>query len=218
MNYLRSLEVVNPSEMGHAPITVIGAGAIGSRVFAGLVELGFLNITVWDFDVVESHNLPNQLFGTCDIGSPKVEALKTWLTFKTGEVHPSYQFKNEKFQPGTQTEGLVFLCVDSLSARKEITAMHKDFWGTIVDSRLGSSFGDVYAFKFEDSVQFYKTLEVDPDLIETSACGGSISVSPSASIIANLAVWQGVKALKGNSPEFHVKGFIDPIVSFQAVA
>ena len=36
------------------PITIIGAGATGSRVFEALVNLGMTNIAVFDDDKIES--------------------------------------------------------------------------------------------------------------------------------------------------------------------
>src|SRR5690554_7355564 len=62
-----------------------------------LAKLGITNITVWDFDVVEEHNVPNQLFGLNDIGKPKVEALKQIVAEHTGT---EINIKNEKFTRG----------------------------------------------------------------------------------------------------------------------
>ena len=58
---LRQLEIAYPSQFKDRPITVIGAGGIGAATVVALAKTGFENITVYDFDTVEQHNLPNQL-------------------------------------------------------------------------------------------------------------------------------------------------------------
>ena len=50
------------------PIHVIGCGALGSWLVFFLLKMGFKNITVYDFDTIEEHNLPNQCFMERQIG------------------------------------------------------------------------------------------------------------------------------------------------------
>jgi tRNA A37 threonylcarbamoyladenosine dehydratase len=60
--FLRQLDIADPSQFKDKPVTVIGAGGIGAAMVVALAKTGFENITVYDFDTVEEHNLPNQLF------------------------------------------------------------------------------------------------------------------------------------------------------------
>src|SRR5512134_2670339 len=54
---------------------VVGAGGLGSPVALYLAAAGVGRITIVDFDVVDPSNLQRQvLFGTADVGRPKVEA------------------------------------------------------------------------------------------------------------------------------------------------
>lgn len=54
---------------------VVGAGGLGSPVSLYLAAAGVGRITIVDFDVVDPSNLQRQvLFGTSDVGRPKVEA------------------------------------------------------------------------------------------------------------------------------------------------
>jgi len=59
--FLRQLDIADPSQFRDKPVTVIGAGGIGAATVVALAKTGFENITVYDFDTVEEHNLPNQL-------------------------------------------------------------------------------------------------------------------------------------------------------------
>src|SRR5580698_3514871 len=60
----------------NVPITVCGAGALGSNLIDSLTRTGFSKITVIDMDRVDTHNLNTQVYADTDIGSLKVDALK----------------------------------------------------------------------------------------------------------------------------------------------
>ena len=56
--------------------SLIGAGALGNHVCLGLIGLGIGTIKIYDFDVIESHNLNRQsLFCEEDITQSKAETL-----------------------------------------------------------------------------------------------------------------------------------------------
>jgi len=57
-------------------LTVCGAGAVGSNLVNNLVRQGLPNITVIDFDRVETHNVGTQTYTESDVGMFKVEALQ----------------------------------------------------------------------------------------------------------------------------------------------
>jgi molybdopterin/thiamine biosynthesis adenylyltransferase/rhodanese-related sulfurtransferase len=63
-----------------AKVLVVGAGGLGSPVLLYLAAAGVGTIGIIDFDVVSDNNLQRQvLFGTNDIGQPKVDAAKQRL-------------------------------------------------------------------------------------------------------------------------------------------
>jgi len=198
MNTMRHREILDPMSYPD-PIHIIGAGATGSRVFASLVELGFTNLNVYDYDKVESHNLANQVFGNNDIDLYKVDALKNWVEAKLGEAIEGVNYSTEKLPTkDTQLDGTVFLLTDTMSSRKEIydtclksnTGVHRVF-----ETRMASSFGNIYSFNpIFHGDQWLETL-IEDDKAEVSSCGSSISVGATASIIANNAVWQFMLSL-----------------------
>lgn len=192
----------------NVPITIIGAGATGSRVFLALVELGITNITVIDFDKVEPHNLANQAYVSSDIGHAKVGACENLYSEKTGEVRPDCMKFILARVPSPETKdavkGVVFLLTDTMASRKEIfTESLKDNLDVqlVIETRMASSYGNILSFDpcdEEKSQKWWDTLSDDADT-EVSACGSSISVGPTASIIANMAVWQFIHF--ANNPE-----------------
>lgn len=60
----------------NVPITVCGAGAIGSNLIDNLTRQGFSKLSVIDMDRVEVHNLNTQIYAEADVGALKVDALK----------------------------------------------------------------------------------------------------------------------------------------------
>ena len=74
MNHLRQLDIFNPRDFVW-PVNIIGLGGIGSAAGLALVKLGISELRLWDNDVLEEHNIPNQLlYRADDIGKPKVTA------------------------------------------------------------------------------------------------------------------------------------------------
>ena len=82
--------------------------------------MGWHNFRVWDLDIVETHNLPNQIYDSEHVGMKKVDAfeavLKRFNSSVVIEKHP-YFFEASH---SDLLEDYVFLAVDTLSARKEI--------------------------------------------------------------------------------------------------
>jgi molybdopterin/thiamine biosynthesis adenylyltransferase len=78
----RQLRIANwdQSKVSNTVALCLGAGGLGSYVSVHLVRLGVKKVILIDYDVVDSHNLNRQiLYGTRDIGRPKVEAAKDAL-------------------------------------------------------------------------------------------------------------------------------------------
>ncbi|MHC4877789.1 MAG: ThiF family adenylyltransferase [Planctomycetota bacterium] len=66
-------------------VTVCGAGALGSQLTDSLTRQGFRNLRIIDHDRVEEHNVGTQVYGLCDVGVWKVEALRSHV-FRMTEV------------------------------------------------------------------------------------------------------------------------------------
>jgi molybdopterin/thiamine biosynthesis adenylyltransferase len=210
INIMRHESVFNPKDHNY-PIHIIGAGATGSRVFAALVELGITNITVYDPDVVEDHNLANQIYMVRDISYPKVDGCMRFAADKLGSSHANMTFSNRKvteayIREGYMKGGVVFLLTDTMDSRREIAnALVARCFGPeaqlatapllIIETRMASTHGAVFSinpFDREAHRQWLSTLvdDNDTDSIEVSPCGTALSVGTTASLIANYAVWQ----------------------------
>jgi len=192
---LRHLEVFSPHAFGGKRVDVIGAGATGSKVVLELAKLGVENIHVWDFDNVEEHNVANQAFGNGDIGKLKVHALAEIVKAATGTDISAHV---ERVDGSQQLGEVVFLLTDTMASRREIYEKGlklKLRTKLLVETRMGADGGRIYAFnpnRPSECRSWEKTLYTDDQTV-VSACGASISVGPTASIIAGLAVWQMIR-------------------------
>ena len=215
LSLLRSQEIFNPKEYNY-PITIIGAGAIGSRVFAHLFELGLTNITVYDDDIVENHNLNNQNFSLTDVGNNKVHGLYDWATRKAGirELPGTFHFFARRVTPDTEISGTVFLLVDSLETRAYLFKSWSENYAIprVIDVRMSASHGNVFCVSpHTDADAYLATIGSDEDA-EVSACGSPYSVSPTAGFLSSLAVWQYINAVKDDSAEKRINVYLNPLV------
>jgi len=112
----RGLDFYNPDQDLNPLITIVGVGGIGSWAALCLSKMGFDSLILWDHDVVEPQNVGCQLYGTDDIGMPKVEALAQVIE-RTTDVRLTAYHKEYCIK---EPQGIVIVAVDSMEARKQI--------------------------------------------------------------------------------------------------
>lgn len=154
-----------PPENCKIPITVIGAGAIGSFAVLALAKMGFEDITVYDFDTVDIENMNCQFYPHSAIGKKKVDALKELIKdFTNVDINAI----DGKYEKGI-FKGIVITAVDSMAARKLVFDNHKDIaMGVqyIIDPRMSAEFAtlNTYCPTNEEQVkQYAKTLYSDEE-------------------------------------------------------
>lgn len=196
-------------EKQNARIHIVGCGSVGSTVAENLARSGVTNMTLWDFDKVEPHNLANQMFRQQDVGRLKVDALFDMLK----EINPAVQDKVE-LKPdgwtGKLMSGYIFLCVDNIELRREIVEKHMDspYVKAMFDFRTRLEDAQHYAADwsnlkmkqdFLNSMNF--SHEEAKEETPVSACNVTLSVCPTVRIVCAYGVanfmnfWNG-KPLK----------------------
>lgn len=115
-------------------IHVVGCGGTGSQVVAGLarlhitmLELGHphgLNVTVWDDDTIEEHNVGRQLFFRPDVGMNKAEVMVYRLNVAFGLAWQAIPCRFD----GTRHHqiDLIIGCVDTKASRNSIQQAVQD--------------------------------------------------------------------------------------------
>lgn len=203
MDINKHLEFIDPADY-KKPIHIIGVGAVGSRIAEQLVRLGFDKIRIYDIDIVESINIPNQLYVQEDIGMDKVDALQRHLL--RINPHLDLRLSDEKGYVGQPLSGAVFLSVDSIDLRRKI--VQDNLFNTNIDvmfdgrMRLTDAqyYGAVWSKEndrkaLEMSMQFSD--EEAAIATPVSACNTTLSVVSTVVVLASLVVSQFVNFVNG---------------------
>jgi molybdopterin-synthase adenylyltransferase len=138
--FIRQQDILPADKLAKLSITVIGCGAVGSFTVLTLAKMGITDITVYDGDTVEEHNLPNQWYKVEDIGRRKTDALWDIVYDFTGvELKANdYHYERETLR------GIVICCVDSMDTRLKIWREVKKFEPELyIDTRMGAEVGKV---------------------------------------------------------------------------
>src|SRR3990167_2719305 len=166
-----------PIELLVENITIVGAGAVGSFVTLALTKMGFQNVTVYDFDKVDTENLNAQCYRWSDVGRPKVDALKDVIKqFANVDINA----KNQKYEHGT-FPGIVISAVDSMAVRKLLWENHKEcspHTKIFIDGRMAIEFAMCYAMNpmsEKDIASYEKTLYSDDDAVQERCTNKAIS-------------------------------------------
>lgn len=179
-NYLNSMDILTPLSKKVA-IHIIGAGATGSFTTLALAKMGFEDITIYDFDVVELHNVDNQLYGPPHVGKAKVDALVLITRALSG-----INIKGIKATVNENTvfpEGcIVVIAVDSMKARKAIWESVKDLsLPYVVDSRMGAEELQVYTVNMVSQGErdwYASTLHASEEVLQVRCTEKSIMYTP----------------------------------------
>lgn len=195
MDLSKSYDFFQP-EKENARIHIVGCGSVGSTVAENLARIGVTNMTLWDFDKVEPHNLANQMFRQKDIGMLKVDALLDILMEINPEIADKAELKPEGWN-GKLMSGYIFLCVDNIDLRREIVEKHMDspYVKAMFDFRTRLEDAQHYAADwsnhkmkqdFLNSMNF--SHEEAKEETPVSACNVTLSVCPTVRIICALGV------------------------------
>ena len=190
-DYSRQVNIFKPEEF-KTPIHIIGAGATGSWVAFSLAKMGVENITIYDFDEVGMHNLPNQMFGIREIDRNKAFAIRNIIKQMTGI---SIKARNTKLEGGEPLQGIVFVLTDTMKSRKDIfnrSIKNNPNINLMIETRMDLRGGRIYVIdpKNREQIKQYEETLYSDEETEVSACGVSQTVLPSALAITSNAIWK----------------------------
>ncbi len=109
---------------------------------------------VYDHDLIEDHNLPNQFYRTRDLGLLKVEALEAMIYEHTGVTISS---KGVKYRDQSLS-GVVLACPDSMTVRKTVWRRVKRNVNVplYIDARMGAEVARIYSIRPLEDAEFYE--------------------------------------------------------------
>lgn len=203
MDLIKSYDFFKP-ETCTDRLHIIGCGAVGSTVAENLVRFGLTNLTLYDFDTVESRNIANQMFRSIDIGKPKTQALANILIEINPELEGKLRIEPEGYH-GQRLSGYVFLCVDNIDLRREIATAQKTnpYLKAVFDFRIRLEDAQHYAANWKDPKQiknFINTMQFSHEEAvketQVSACNVELSVAPTVRQICALGVSNFINFVK----------------------
>lgn len=206
MNLTKSIEYFDPVNV-KGKCHIIGCGSVGSTVAELLTRLGVTRFVLYDFDIVESHNLANQMFVHSDIKTKKVDAVKRIITEINPDAEPTIEIYREGYT-GQKLNGYVFLCVDNIDLRREICQTNRmnRMIKAVYDFRTRLLDAQHYAANWTDLKQvdnLIKTMEFSHDeavaATPTTACGVAMGVAMTVRLICGIGVCNFVKTIKGEA-------------------
>ena len=170
------------------PVHLIGAGSVGSLVANQLARIGVTDITVWDDDSVDSHNVGPSLYGMGDVSYFKVDRLKSIIERNTG-VHIKAECRKYAGEP---LRGSVICCVDTMEARQCIwnAVKKKLFVDILIDTRIAEYFSQIFTVRPcnpKDALYYEQFLTYGTEEATRQMCGGH-SIIFIASRVASVAV------------------------------
>jgi molybdopterin/thiamine biosynthesis adenylyltransferase len=179
VSFLRHSAFFGPEDANQYVLNIIGVGATGSWIAMLAARMGWHKFRVWDLDIVESHNLPNQIYTHDDIGKKKVIALKEQLLRFNPEIEietHDYFFESDKHKELLQ--GPVIITVDSLSARKDIAEAIKGNWNVLhaFETRMGFTHAEINYLNCLDvtAVESFQNLLKSDSEVTEAACNERI--------------------------------------------
>jgi molybdopterin/thiamine biosynthesis adenylyltransferase len=126
------------AKLANQPLTICGAGALGSHLADNLARQGFRQLRVIDRDRVEEHNVSTQLYGESDVGAWKVEVLRQRL-FRAAGIEIDERTARKLLQDG----GLVIDAFDNSASRRLVQEQCRALYLPCLHVGLYADYGEV---------------------------------------------------------------------------
>lgn len=161
--------LIDQDRLAKTKFIVIGAGAIGSFYVATLAKMGATDVTVYDDDTIEDHNISNQLYPITAVGKAKSNAVED-LALLFGDA--SITGIKGRWTPENAQDGdIIVSAVDSMDTRKAIWDHYKTRPNAFfLEGRMGAQVYRVYGVDTSSSEakelyekNLYPSSEATPD-------------------------------------------------------
>ncbi len=191
LNFSQQNKIFNPAFA--KPVVVLGAGSVGSQLVAMLAKIGLTDITVYDGDAIESHNIPMSAYGNSDLGMFKVLALKDLVLRQSGVEIKALP----RMYAGEPLRDSVIACVDTMEARLAAWQAVKDnpLVDIFIDTRTAAELISIFAVSpcNPDDIAYYEHFSYPTSQAAMLTCGqhGIVYISNMAAGVAcaNLTNW-----------------------------
>jgi len=115
---------INLNSIRTRSVVVIGAGGIGSWTIRAIAGMGFRNITVYDDDIIEHHNVGPQGHSIVDLGTYKVDAMYQEILRMRGTVIIRKKMRVTSYEQIVEDLGsapsILISAVDNMGIRNQL--------------------------------------------------------------------------------------------------
>lgn len=172
------IDLLSP-EVTSIPIRVIGVGGIGSFTVLALAKMGFTNITFYDDDTIEDHNVDNQLYGPVHLGMKKVDALRAIVKILAGINVVGTHARVSSIEQNDG--GITIFAVDRIEIREHLFASMKLANGFLIDARMGNEQWTIYTVNLSsmtDRKWYQSFIHPQSESVELPCTAKSIMYTP----------------------------------------
>tara|TARA_Y100000361_G_C11141372_1_gene335285 strand:+ start:783 stop:1526 length:744 start_codon:yes stop_codon:yes gene_type:complete len=161
--FLRNKDLINQKNLEE--LTIIGAGGVGSALILSASIMGFKKIHVWDFDVLEEHNLSTTMYPASYLGESKTEAAKAMVKYFGCETEI---IEHDKFGYMDSLTPCTMMAPDNMEVRKMVYMNWIRTPGrkVLVDGRMGALSMDIHTVDamHDNYLSYWKPSKDIPDL------------------------------------------------------
>ena len=139
--FLRNKALIDQKNLEE--LTIIGAGGVGSALILSAAIMGFKKIHVWDFDVLEEHNLSTTMYPSSYLGESKTEAAKAMVKYFGCETEI---IEHDRFGYMDSLTPCTMMAPDNMEIRKIVYMNWIRVPGrkVLVDGRMGALSMDIH--------------------------------------------------------------------------
>lgn len=185
----------------NSSVLILGAGGLGSPVAMYLAASGIGNLTIVDFDEVESSNLQRQIIhGEADVGTLKVDSAKHTLQAMNKFVNVetiNKRLEEDELRQQVMKADLVLDTTDNFTSRFLLNKLCVETKTPLVSGSVIRMEGQVSTFdpRNDDSPCYHCLYKDTGDLDETCTSNGVLS--PAVGIIGSIQATEALKVLGG---------------------
>jgi molybdopterin-synthase adenylyltransferase len=219
---LKEIGGAGQTRLRAASIAVIGAGGIGCPAIQYLAAAGVGRLRVIDDDVVSLSNLQRQiLFGTADVGRPKVAVAAEAVARMTPDVR--FEAVAERLTPENVaalvgTVDLVLDGSDNFATRLAVADWTVAAQVPLVSAAIGQFQGQLGTFRgWEADKPCYRCFVGDAfDAEDCDSCSELGVLGAMAGLMGSWAAMEAVRALTGFGPDpagrLHILDGVAPVL------
>jgi len=203
--FMRNKKLIKQSLLNE--VTIIGAGGVGSALIANCAIMGFSHIHVWDFDILEEHNLSTTMYPEEYLGFKKVDAAEKQALFynKNTKVHKHA----EPWETGKYLSPLTMMAPDNMEVRMSVyTDWYLNKRGFLIDMRMGALTMEIVTASPEHD-NFNNTWKPSADIADEE-CTAKHTIF-TAAVISGFGLNQAFNCLHGMQYYQYIWGSLSPL-------